>query len=485
MNISITQGNTQENITSGLIVKLYQLATAVGNSLTLTGNLYSPTAYGHQVDYLNQQFGPNLTITVPEAGKYIYFEDSAVETALLAAGISSDGVGITQTDAANAVLTSTTFRGNTDITKFNEFKYFTIANTDPPLHLFRDCTNLEEIDLSNCTKVVQGEFYGCSSLTIDSSQLSNLTTFTTNTSGAFTNVHFKDGIFKAPITNNLRYNTFDGALGLTTIDLSEGHVTGIADTMQMGNAVNKVTLWKFPKNYFTQMNAYILSNSGYQQFVYGLESITDFGKQFFVRCQVQNPIGLKLYTGNYSPCQCSGNYNEQSSAHSLFFPKISVTCSASSLTTYNQPQRCFFANSPWGSTYRFLSELVYFKDITAFGLCTFYRTTIQNLVINNVTPPTYDTTNISTFSGRDYESTISNLFGDSTIGTLWVPDSAVATYQANSLYSGLTIKGIDTKTNGTDYDLPRFATIEDWQEAYDLSVENNTASPVGLIEEYM
>lgn len=485
MNISITQGNTQENVTSPLINKLYRLATAEGNSLTLSGNLYSPNAYAHQVNYLNQQFGPNLTITVPEEGKYIYFEDSAVEAALLAAGISTDGVGITQTDATNAVLTSTTFRGNTDITKFNEFKYFTRANTDPPLHLFRECTNLEEIDLSNCTKIVQGEFYGCSSLTIDSSQLSNLTTFTQNTSGAFHGVHFKDGIFKAPITTGLRYNTFNDAVGLTTIDLSEGRLSAVGDTMQFGNAVNRVTLWKFPKNYFTQMAAYILSSEGVKQFVYGLESLTDFGTQFFVRCQVQNPIGLKLYTGNYCPCQCSGNFNEQSSAHSLFFPKIQTTCSASSLTAYNNPQICFFANGPWGNTHRFLSELVYFKDITTFGLCTFYRTTIQNLVINNVTPPIYDTTNISTFSGRNYESTISNLFGDSTIGTLWVPDSAVATYQANPLYSSLTIKGINTKTNGIDYDLPRFATLEDWQEAYDLSVENNTASPVGLIEEYM
>ena len=484
MNISITQGNTQENVTSPLIDKLYKLATAEGNSLTLSGNLYSPNAYAHQVNYLNQQFGPNLTITVPEEGKYIYFEDRAVEAVLLAAGISTDGIGITQTDAADAVLTGTTFRGNTDITKFNEFKYFTKANTNPPQHLFRDCSNLEEIDLSNCTKIVTGEFNGCSSLTIDSSQLSNLTTFS-DTAGAFRTVHFKDGIFKAPITTGLRFNSFNGAVDLTTIDLSEGRLSSIPDSLQMGDAINRVTLWKFPKNYFTQMQSYIVPSSGVQQFVYGLESLTDFGEMFFIRCQLQNPVGLKVYTGNYSPFQCSGNFNEQSYAHSLFFPKIQTTCSASILTTYNQPQRCFFDNAPWGNSHRFISELVYFKDITTFGLCTFFRTTIQNLVINNITPPTYDTTNISTFNGRDYTSTISNLFGDATIGTLWVPDSAVATYQANPLYSSLTIKGINTKTNGTNFDLPRFATIEDWQEAYDLSVENNTASPVGLIEEYM
>jgi hypothetical protein len=35
---------------------------------------------------------------------YLIFEDPSLEPVLLAAGIASDGVGITETDAANAVL---------------------------------------------------------------------------------------------------------------------------------------------------------------------------------------------------------------------------------------------------------------------------------------------------------------------------------------------------------------------------------------------
>jgi parallel beta-helix repeat protein len=88
------------------------------------------------VDYLNTHFAPNLTITVPDTGKYIYFEDSAVETALMNANVSTDGIGISVQDANRATLTSNTFAGNSTITSFNGFSYFTRANTNPPNNLF-------------------------------------------------------------------------------------------------------------------------------------------------------------------------------------------------------------------------------------------------------------------------------------------------------------------------------------------------------------
>lgn len=112
------------------------------NNVTFSGNLYSPTGYAYQIDYLNRRFSPNFTITVPDTGKYIYFEDSAVETRLKNIGISTDGIGISVQDASRATLTDSTFSGNTTITSFNEFPYFTRANTNPPNNLFYNCTNL-------------------------------------------------------------------------------------------------------------------------------------------------------------------------------------------------------------------------------------------------------------------------------------------------------------------------------------------------------
>ena len=40
-------------------------------------------------------------------------------------------------------------------------------------------------------------------------------------------------------------------------------------------------------------------------------------------------------------------------------------------------------------------------------------------------------------------------------------------------------------TDGEHYDLPRYATFEDWEEAYQYNINNNLESPVGLIEEWM
>jgi hypothetical protein len=71
--------------------------------------------------------------------------------------ISSDGVGITETDASTANL-GTIFKDNTTITSFNEFGYFTKANNSPANEMFKGCTNLESIDLSNITSISTSQF---------------------------------------------------------------------------------------------------------------------------------------------------------------------------------------------------------------------------------------------------------------------------------------------------------------------------------------
>lgn len=109
------------------------------------------------MDYLNTQFAPNLTITVPDNGKYIYFEDSFVEDALKSGGFSSDGIGISVNDANTAVFTQNTFQNNKNITSFDTFDYFTKANINPPNKLFYG-TSLNSIDLSQTTAISNEEF---------------------------------------------------------------------------------------------------------------------------------------------------------------------------------------------------------------------------------------------------------------------------------------------------------------------------------------
>lgn len=477
MNININQGNIQENITSEIILKLYQIATAADNTVTLSGNLYSPTGYTHQLDYLNTRFAPNLTITVPENSRYLYFEDKSVETALLNSNIG-DGVGISIPAAANATLTSSIFQNNTNIVKFDEFKYFTKANTNPPQGLFSGCSNLTSIDLSNCTAIGSNQFYGCSSLKFDVDDLSNITSI--GDSG-FNGVTIEGEIFKAPI-NTFSSNSLQGCtLNITGIDFSEGMLSVLSGPWNI-KGFDNLTLYKFPKT-LTQMDASVLSPRNKKYFVYGLDNITNMPEARFIQGDAQNPIGLLMYEGPYCICGNSGNYGDITSFHSLFFPKMKTTVSMSEHGNYG-PQVGFFSNRNWAND-RNIGKLVYFRDITSFGLGTFYKATITNLVINSTTVPTYDTTNLSAFNGRDYYTDLSTLFGNSIITTVWVPESAVSAYQSSPLFSGMTIKPIDLKTNGTDYDLPRFATYADWEAAYNASVANGTESPVGLIEEYM
>lgn len=166
MNISIIQGNTQENITAPIIAKMYNLAVDQNNNITYSGNLYSPSAFGHMVDYLNTTFGPDLIITVPVSGRFINFQDSALESRIKTILGIDQNAGITEPDAADAIFTQSSFAGtqqspNTSITSFGEFNYFTKANNNPPQRLFQYCTTLTNINLQNVTKVSDYEFSNC------------------------------------------------------------------------------------------------------------------------------------------------------------------------------------------------------------------------------------------------------------------------------------------------------------------------------------
>ena len=164
-HLNIQQGSNVEVVTTQIIKKLYDAALSVPEPLEgeqdaayMSGNLQVNKSYRAQVEYLTNRFD-DLSINVT-VGYYIPFEDSAVLNLLLTNNIGSDGIGVTEAEAANATLTSAMFKNNTDITSFDEFKYFTKANTNPPNQLFMGCSNLSSIDLSNVTALSSEEFRG-------------------------------------------------------------------------------------------------------------------------------------------------------------------------------------------------------------------------------------------------------------------------------------------------------------------------------------
>lgn len=99
---------------------------------------------------------------------YIQFEDKAVE-AICVANWSSDGIGLTEEDAAAVTSIGKWFKGNTDITSFDEFEFFK-GVTSLEYGAFQGCTSLQEIALpTGCTTLADGSvnygsFRDCSSL---------------------------------------------------------------------------------------------------------------------------------------------------------------------------------------------------------------------------------------------------------------------------------------------------------------------------------
>jgi hypothetical protein len=83
----------------------------------------------------------------------------------LTKNISSDGIGITETEAANFTDTMISwFYQNTNITTFDELKYFTntrLAGT------FDGCSNLTSVDLSKVRQIWSKTFRNCTKLNIE------------------------------------------------------------------------------------------------------------------------------------------------------------------------------------------------------------------------------------------------------------------------------------------------------------------------------
>lgn len=248
-NLNIQQGQNIEIVSTETIKKLYETALSVPtpsegeqDDAYMSGNLQVDKTYRTYVSYLTTRF-PDLHINVT-GDYYIPFEDPNVESVLMANNISSDGIGITEGDAATANL-GTIFKNNTSITSFNEFKYFTRANTNPSASMFEGCTNLSSIDLSEATSFSSKCFYGCSSLQLTQQDIQNATTIG---GGAFcdtllsgpidlsnlTQTKLDDQVFyRTKITSvvlpttltRIDWAVFWGCLDLETINLS--HVTSL------------------------------------------------------------------------------------------------------------------------------------------------------------------------------------------------------------------------------------------------------------------
>ena len=102
-------------------------------------------------------------VEVWSAVKYLIFKDNAVEQ-ICVANFSSDGVGVTEEDAAKVTSIGMIFRGNTEITSFDELVEFENVKTINDSYAFEKCTSLRSIDLSNINEMNSRTFSDCTAL---------------------------------------------------------------------------------------------------------------------------------------------------------------------------------------------------------------------------------------------------------------------------------------------------------------------------------
>ena len=162
-----------------------------------------------------------VEVVVPPSKEYIQFEDKAVE-AICVANWSSDGIGLTMEDAAAVTSIGTKFKGNTEITSFNEFEYFTgVTSTDT--NAFLDSTIASSAFPNSLTTIGNASFAGCTSLAIDV----NAPQVTTIDKGAFLKTAIKS-VYAPNLVNLYGANNLGAFASCGSLERADiGKVTSI------------------------------------------------------------------------------------------------------------------------------------------------------------------------------------------------------------------------------------------------------------------
>lgn len=184
-HLKIEQNNIQENVSSSVIAKLYELTqNNLDNTSNLQGNLYTSVAYKDHIQRLTTLY-PNLTITADRY--YISFKDPEVERILKDTVYTSgdithvfgDGTGVFTDGGFTTfpIIWYEWFQHNTTITQFEELSKAVKCN-EIYANAFNGCSNLQKINLANIERLGTNSFIDCTSLMYigDTSKLSYIGT---------------------------------------------------------------------------------------------------------------------------------------------------------------------------------------------------------------------------------------------------------------------------------------------------------------------
>lgn len=335
---------------------------------------------------------------------YIIFEDPDVEALLMSKGVSSDGIGITRKDAREVSTIGTWFRGNTDITSFDELKYFTkvtqIATSafrSMPLFrsinlskitsigtwAFADTPNIENIGyISQVTSIGEAAFRNCTKLSIDV----NLP----NVNGAIGRYTFQSTAIKTlclPNVTSIAYEAFRNCTSLTSVIL--GNVTTIEQ--------------------------YVFSGCTALRTIYGLESVETMGVYCFYQC---------------SSLACDIHLLNITTLASYSFRDSAITAMIAPVCTSINNEACLRCYS---------LKKVLIGNVTSIGSNAFYNcTSLEAFICKATTPPSL--------------TSVQSL-GNTNNCPIYVPDASVEAYKTatNWLNYATRIKGIsDLQTDNPE-----------------------------------
>ena len=483
-------------------------------NMSLSGSIYANAAYESSVLYLRAKF-PNLTINVRDNNFYIKFADRTVENVLVASQYCSDGVGFSLTDASlMSSIPTSLFNGNTTITTFDELNKFGsigIAND-----AFYNCSNLTSINLQNVTTIGNKSFYNCSSLSqvLNVPNLSSLGTqsfrntgitsienlgnvITSISNGAFQSCTALTSINLPQQVTAVGDAAFNGDSNLTSFDfsniLSVGsnsfRETGLQGELSIPNLSGTLGYAAFRncKNLTSVTNLGTItqispsSRNGYDEGTFtnctslqsivipttvtligndGIKGCTNLSQ---VTCSWQNLITLKNYAFNQHAAwnfilsltnlttlgaNALGYSRNPVIVKQIYLPKITTGDTSGYYRDNTYYEGCFSG---------LISDVIYLRDIQYLYPGDFGRTTCNALVINNVTPPVWRNKGNKDDSEVQSNSDIKSLvFASSAISNIYVPDSAVTTYQNDENWSTMAskIKPLSTLTKvATEADL--------------------------------
>lgn len=191
----------------------------IEGTLNIEGSVYEDSAETIRANY------PNLTLVV-EGGYYIRYADPVVQQ--ICAENWGDGVGITAEQAAKVTTFGTAFNGRTDITSFDEARFFTGLKSFAS-NGFSGCS-LKHLNLSGLQNVSGSMLYALNNmaeletLNVDGFNASRITTL----QAAFSNLENIKRVDLSSWTDtsgangtNAGLNMFDGCGSLLEINLPE------------------------------------------------------------------------------------------------------------------------------------------------------------------------------------------------------------------------------------------------------------------------